>query len=113
MHQTAKAAFVFPEGDGACELGLIIPAVRATAIAHQQLCAEEAIAANHALRLAHRCYGRKTFGADRNPGNVIERGVAQPAIGREKHGKNVAEEGLQGRENDCTLLGALTSPVSL
>jgi hypothetical protein len=113
MHQAAKAAFVFSEGDGTRELGLTIPAVRATAIAHQQLCAEEAIAANNALRLAHRRYGGKTFGADRDPGNVSERGVAQPAIGREKDGKNVAEEGLQGRENDCTLLGALTSPVSL
>ena len=113
MHQATKASFVFPEGDGTRELGPIIPAVRATAIAHQQLCAEKAIAANNALRFEHRRYGGKTFGADRNPGNVIERRVAQPAIGREKHGKNVAEEGLQGRENDCTLLGALTSPVSL
>src|ERR1017187_1854070 len=113
MHQAAKTSFVFPEGDGTRELGPIIPAVRATAIAHQQLCAEEAIAANHALRLAHRGSGRKTFGAERNLENFIERGVAQPAIGREKHGKNVAEEGLQGRKNPCTLLGALTSPVSL
>jgi hypothetical protein len=113
MHQAAKATFVFPEGDGARELRLAVTTVLAATVSHQQLRAEEAIAANHALRLAHRRYGRKTFGADRDPGNVIERRVAQPAIGREKHGKNVAEEGLQGRENDCTLLGALTSPVSL
>ena len=37
----------------------------------------------------------------------------KPAIGREEDGKNVAKDGLQGRENDCTLLGALTSSVSL
>ena len=113
MHQTAKAAFVFPEGDGTGELRLTVAAVLAAAIPHQQLCAEQAIAANHALRLAHRRYGGKTFGADRNPGNVSERGVAQPAIGREKDGKNVAQKGLQRRENDGASLGALTSPVSL
>ena len=113
MHQAAKAPFVFSEGDGTRELGLIIPAVRATAIAHQQLCAEKAIAANNALRFEHRRYGGKTFGADRNPGNVIERRVAQPAIGGEKDGKNVAQEGLQRHENYGALLGALTSPVSL
>jgi hypothetical protein len=113
MHQTTKAAFIFPEGDGTRELRLTVAAVLAAAIAHQQLCAEQAIAANHALRLAHRRDGGKTFRADRNPGNVIERRVAQPAIGGEKDGKNVAQEGLQRHENYGALLGALTSPVSL
>jgi hypothetical protein len=113
MHQTAKAAFVFAERDGARELRLKVSAVLAPAIAHQQLCAEEAVAANHALRLAHRRDCGKTFRADRNPGNVIEWGVAQPAIGREKDGKNVAQDGLQGHEDYRALLGALTSPASL
>ncbi len=113
MHQAAKAAFVFAEGNSARELRFKVTAVLAAAIAHQQLRAEQAIAANHALRLAHRSNGGQTFRTDRNPGNVIERGVAQPAIRGEEDGKNVAKEGLQGRENYGTLLGALTSPVSL
>src|ERR1017187_8283796 len=113
MHQTTKATFIFPEGDGTRELRLTVAAVLAAAIAHQQLRAEEAIAANHALRLAHRSDGGKTFRADRNLRNVIERRVAQPAIGGEKDGKNVAQEGLQRHENYGALLGALTSPVSL
>jgi hypothetical protein len=113
MHQTAKAAFVFPEGDGTRKLWLTVTAVLAAAIAHQQLRAEQAIAANHALRFAHRRDGGKTFRAHRNPGNVIEWRVAEPAIGREKDGKNVVQEGLQRRESYGTLLGALTSPASL
>ena len=113
MNQPAQAALVFAEGDGARELRLEVAAVLAAAIAHQQLRAEQAIAANYALRRAHRHDGGKTFGTDRNPGNVIERSVAEPAIRREEDGKNVAQEGLQRRENHGTLLGALTSPVSL
>ena len=113
MHQTTKAAFVFPEGDGTRELRLTVAAVLAAAIPHQQLCAEQAIAANHALRLAHGRDSGETFRANRNPGNVIEGRVAEPAIGREKDGKNVAQKALQRRENHGALRGALTSPVSL
>jgi len=113
MHKTTKADFIFPEGDGARELRLTVAAILAAAIAHQQLRAEQAVAANHALRLPYRRNGGKTFRADRNPGNVIEWRVAEPAIGREKDGKNVAQEGLQRRESYGTLLGALTSPASL
>jgi hypothetical protein len=94
MHQTAKAAFVFPEADGTRKLWLIVAAILAAAIAHQQLCAEQAIAANYALWLAHRRDGGKTFWANRNPGNVIEGRIAEPAIGGKKDGKNVAQEGL-------------------
>jgi len=113
VHQTAQAAFVFSEGDGARKLRLTVTTVLTPAIAHQQLCTEQTVTANHALRLAHRRDGSNTFRADGNPRNVIEWRVAQPAIGREKDRKNVAQEGLQGRENCGTLQGALTSPVSL
>jgi hypothetical protein len=91
----------------------MVAAILAAAVAHQQLCAEQAIAANYALWLAHRCDGGKTFRADRNSGNVIEGRFAQSAIRREKNGKHAPQEGLQRRENDGTLLGALISPVSL
>ena len=108
MHQTAKARFIFPEGDGTGELRLTATTVLAPDVAHQQLRTEQEITADNALRLAHRRDSSKTFGADRNPGDIIEWSVAQPAIGSEKDGKNVAQEGLQRRENYGTLLGALT-----
>jgi hypothetical protein len=102
MHQVAKTAFVFAEGDSTRELWLKVATVLAPAVAHHQLRAEQAIAANETLRLTHWRNGGNTLRANRNPGNVIERGVAQPAIGRKEDRKNVAKDGLQGRENDCT-----------
>jgi hypothetical protein len=94
MHQAAKAALIFPEGDGARELRLIVAAVPAAAIPHQQLRTEEKIAANHALGFADRHDGGKTFRTDGNPGNVIERSLAESAIGREKNGERVTEKTL-------------------
>ena len=75
MHQPAKAAFVFAKGHGAREPGLAIATVLASPISHQQLRAEEAIAAKHALRFP---YGRngQTFRADRDSRDVIERRAA-------------------------------------
>jgi hypothetical protein len=113
MHETTETAIVFAEGNGSRELWLEVAAVLAAAIAHQQLGAEQAVTTNNAVRLAHRWNGGEAFRADRNPRNVVKRGIAQTAIRGEEDGKNVAQEGLQGREDYGTLLGVLTPPVSL
>jgi len=56
--------------------------------------------------------GRNTFGADRNSRDVIKRCTAEPAIRGKKDGKNVLQKGLQRRDEDGTLLGALLSSFS-
>jgi len=113
MNEAAQAGLVFAERYGAGEFRLEVAATVATAVAHQQLRAGETVAANHALRGTCRLYGFKTFGADGNPGNVVERSAAESAIRGEEDGKNVLQEGLQGRDEDGTLLGALLSSFSL
>ena len=84
----------------------------AAAVTYQQLSAGQAVAANHALRRTCRLNGRETFGADRYAGNVVERSATQTAIRREEDGKNASQQGLQGRDEDGTLLGALISSFS-
>ena len=84
----------------------------AAAIAHQQLRADQAVATDYALRGPHRLNGLKTFGADRNARNIVERSAAKPAIRGEKDGKNISQEGLHRHDEDGTLLGALLSSFS-
>jgi len=74
----------------------------APAIAHQQLCAGQAIATHYALRRTHRLNGVKTFDTDRNAGNVVERSTTEFAIRREENRENAARQGLQGRDEDGT-----------
>jgi len=110
MNQVAQTTFVFSEGDCAGKLGLKIAA---TAVSHQQLRAGEKIPADHTLRLANRLNRSQAFGADRDPRNSVQWGAAEPAIGWEQDGENIAQKVLQGRDKNCTLLGALGSPFSL
>ncbi|MDR3747903.1 MAG: hypothetical protein P4M04_07100 [Acidobacteriota bacterium] len=63
-------------------------------IAHKQLRADQAIAADDTLLTANRLDGRQTFGTDRNAGNVVEGSIAKPAIGREEDRKKTAQKGL-------------------
>jgi hypothetical protein len=113
MNEAAQASIIFTERHGASELRLEVAAAVATAVAHQQLRAGEAVAAKYALWRAYRLNGLKTFGANRDPGDVVERSAAESAIRGEKDGKNVSQQGLQGRDEDGTLLGALLSSFSL
>src|SRR5271157_200986 len=112
MDEPAQATLVFAERHCTRKFRFEVAATVATTIAHQQLRTGQAVATNHALRRAHRLNGLKAFSADRNPGKVVERCAAQPAIRGEKHGKNVSQEGLQRRDEDGTLLGALLSSFS-
>src|SRR5271157_4488568 len=112
MNEPAQATLVFTERHCAREFGFEVAATVATAIAHQQLRTGQAVATDHALRRTHRLNGLKAFSADRNPGNVVERSAAEPAIRGEEDGKNVSQEGLQGHDKDGTLLGALISSFS-
>jgi hypothetical protein len=56
--------------------------------------------------------GREAFGADGNPGDVVQGSAAESTIRRKEDGKNVSEKSLQGRDEDGTLLGALLSSFS-
>src|SRR5271157_1781044 len=112
MNEPAQATLVFTERHCTRKFGFEVAATVATAIAHQQLRTGQAVATNHALRRTHRLNGLKAFSANGNPGNVVERSAAEPAIGGEEHGENVSQEGLQRRDEDGTLLGALLSSFS-
>jgi len=65
------------------------------------------------LRRTRRLDRLKTFGANGNAGNIIERSAAKSAIRGEKDRKNISQEGLHRRDEDGTLLGALFSSFSL
>jgi hypothetical protein len=64
------------------------------------------------LRLAHRLDCAQALAANRKAGNVIESSVAKPAIGRKQYAENAFQQGLQGRDEDSTLLGARISSSS-
>ena len=113
MHQTAKSACVFAERNGACELGLAIATVLATAVAHQQLRRKQPLAALNTLRHAYRFDRIQTFLADGKTGDVYERDTTEPAIGGEKDRKNAASYGQEWRDEERTLLGALHSSLSV
>jgi hypothetical protein len=81
----------------------------AAAVADEQLCAGQTVAANHTLGRSYRPNGLEAFGADGNPGDVIQGSTAESAISGEKHRKAATQDGLQGRDEDGTLLGALLS----
>jgi len=85
----------------------------ATAVTYKQLGTDQTIAANHTLRRPHGLNGSQTLGADGDPGNIVERSATEPAIGREEDGKNVTQQGLQGRDEEGTLPGALLSLFSI
>ncbi len=107
-----KTIFVFAERDRALKFGLEIAAVPATAIAHQQLRADQAISADNTLRRAHRPDRGQTLAAHRNSGNIFERSVTKPAFGRKQNAKNTAQKSLQRQGEDSTLLGARISSSS-
>jgi hypothetical protein len=56
----------------------------------------------HPERVAHRLNGVKTFSADRNAGDIVERSIAESAVGREENRENAEREGLQGHDEDGT-----------
>jgi len=89
-----------------------VAATVATAIAHQQWHAVQAVATLQASRRMQWLNGLKTLGTDGNPGGPIEPIAADSTIKGEKNRKDAAKDGFQGREKDRTLLGALFSSFS-
>ncbi len=111
MNQVAQTTFVFSEGNRAGKLGLKVAAIAAAAVTHQQLRTGEKIATDHTLRLAQSAESRPGIRRRQEPAKYVQWGAAEPAIGGEQDGKNIAQEVLQGRDKDGTLRGALSFAV--
>ena len=113
MNQATQRSLVLAEGERAIECRLVIAAADAAAVAHQQLGAGQAIAAQDALRCANRMDLGEAFLADRKSGNVDQGSATETAIRRKENGKNAVKEGIESRNNHCTLWARVVSSFSL
>ena len=113
MDQPAQRSGILAKRDGAVEFRLEIAASLAASIAHQQLRRQQALAALHTLRRTNGLDGIQTLLAHGKTRNVYEGDTTEPAIGGEENGKNAAYYRNNWRDEGRTLLGALSSSLSI
>jgi|SRR6516162_4725039 hypothetical protein len=113
MDQATQSSFGLCEGHGALEIRIEVAPTMAASVAHLQLRRQEAFAALQALRRSNRLAGTPTLLTNGETGDMYEGDTTEPAIGGEKPRKNTADDRNNWRDEECTLLGALRSSLSL
>lgn len=112
MDESAQAFPIFAERCCPVKIRRRIAAIRAEAIAPQQLSAGQAVATDYALRRSRRDNSGQAFPTYGNSGDVIERRATEFAIGRKQDREDTLCENLEGHKSHSALPGAQVSPGS-